>query len=324
MNEVSILLAFAAGLCSFLSPCCLPLIPSYLSFIGGTGMRNDSNYKKHLVVRTASFVLGFTAVFIVLSIILATTFSVFRGISTYINLAAGIIVIVIGINIFFDWYRKGAYPDTSGVCVGCEDTYTKRYNSKKPPENIIGAFLVGAAFAIGWTPCVGPVLGSILFLAGQSGSLTSAVFYLFANSMGLGLPFLCIAIFFDKALGYAAKTAKYKIAIQKISGILLVAIGLLISVGRFQMLNIIIQKWQYRFIDWAATDSLMVRLLPSGIAIIIIIVIISIRMIARKSIFCMKIILPCAIFMLIALLQLLGIIDSAGILSHWFLSLQNL
>jgi cytochrome c-type biogenesis protein len=331
MNEISIVLAFAAGLCSFLSPCCLPLIPSYLSFIGGAGIESTHRYKNRLIVKTASFVLGFTVVFMVLSMLLATTFSIIGTIGTYINRAAGIIVIAMGITIFFDLttrlknlvLRKKS-PEASFVCEGCEDTYEKRYGSKKSPKGIVGAFLVGAAFAVGWTPCVGPVLGSILFLAGQSGSATSAILYLFVYSMGLGLPFLCMAIFFEKAFEYSAKTMKYKGVIQKISGILLIGMGLLIFWGRFQTLNILIQKWQYRFIDWAAAGGRMVQLLPAGIAMIITLCIIGIRLLHKKPVFCLKIAIPCVIFMGIALLQTTGVIDSAGILANWFLSLQNL
>ncbi|GHT82755.1 hypothetical protein FACS1894137_02260 [Spirochaetia bacterium] len=333
MNEVSVLLAFAAGLCSFLSPCCLPLIPSYLSFIGGTGIENmqTGRDKNRLVVKTAGFVLGFTVVFMVLSILLATTFSLFGNIGRYINRAAGIIVIAMGISIFFDLSTriknlvvKKKPSEPSFVCEGCEDTFEKRYRSKKSPKGMAGAFLIGAAFAVGWTPCVGPVLGSILFLAGQSGSAMSAVLYLFVYSMGLGLPFLCMAIFFEKALGYAAKTIKYKGLIQKLSGILLIGIGLLIYWGRFQTLNIIIQKWQYRFIDWAAAGGPLVQLLPAGIAVIITLFLIGIRLLYKKPVFCLKAAIPCVIFMAIALFQTIGLIDSAGIIAGWFTALQNL
>ncbi|MDR0878296.1 MAG: cytochrome c biogenesis CcdA family protein [Treponema sp.] len=329
MNEVSVLLAFIAGLCSFLSPCCLPLIPSYLSFIGGTGLEN----KNRLIVKTASFVLGFTAVFIVLSILLATTFSLNRNvnINKYINRAAGIIIIAMGINIFFgvtsmlkNIVQRKKSPEASFVCEGCEDAYDKRYKSKKSPQGIVGAFLVGAAFAVGWTPCVGPVLAGILFLAGQSGSLISAILYLFVYSMGLGLPFLCMAVFFEKASGFIVKTMKYKGLIQKVSGALLVGIGLLIFGGRFQALNIAIQKWQYRYIDWAAAGGLMVRLLPAGIALVITAAIISVTLLHKKAIFRLKTAIPCGIFTALALLQTIGLINSADILASWFLSLQKL
>jgi cytochrome c-type biogenesis protein len=340
MNEVSILLAFLAGLCSFLSPCCLPLIPSYLSFIGGTSIESlqsqevtqkTGSYKNRLIVRTASFVFGFTVVFMALSLLLVTTFSIFRNISKYINWIAGIIIISVGINSFFDintkiknFVLRKKSKEKLNVCEGCEDTYEKRYSSKKSPNGIVGAFLVGAAFAVGWTPCVGPVLGSILFLAGQSGSFVSAILYLFVYSIGLGLPFLCMAVFFEKTSGYIDKTMKYKGAIQKISGILLICIGFLISFGRFQIINIIIQKWQYRFIDWASAGGLMVRLLPAGVAMSITIFLISIRLLYKKRIFCLKVAVPCVFFMIIALFQTIGVIDSAGILASWFLSLQSL
>ncbi|GHU33532.1 hypothetical protein FACS1894172_12230 [Spirochaetia bacterium] len=342
MNELSIFLAFAAGLCSFLSPCCLPLIPSYLSFISGTSIENlkaqteestgiTGIYKNHLIIKTASFILGFTVVFVILSILLATTFSLIGNINKYINRVAGIIVAAMGINIFFNISTKiknigtqKKEEEQADVCVGCETVYDKRYKTKKSPKGLVGAFLVGAAFAVGWTPCVGPVLGSILFLAGQSGSFFNAIIYLLVYSLGLGLPFLCMAIFFEKAFDYIAKTMKYKNVIQKISGILLVGIGSLIYFGQFQKLNIAIQKWQYNYIDWVSAGGLAVRLLPAGIAMFIVFFLVGIRLLHKKPVFCMKITIPTVILICAALLQTVGIIDSAGMLSRWFLSLQNL
>ncbi|GHV64291.1 hypothetical protein AGMMS49587_16380 [Spirochaetia bacterium] len=170
-GQLSIFLAFAAGLLSFLSPCVLPIIPSYLCIIGGV--------RSHLVAGTVSFILGFSAVFIVLSILLSTTLFLLGGISRYITIAAGIIVIILGLNVIFDFLSFL--------------NYEKRFHLNKRPRGIAGTFLAGAAFGAGWTPCVGPILGSILLLAGQSGKTATAALYLAVYSAGLGLPFLLAA-----------------------------------------------------------------------------------------------------------------------------------
>jgi cytochrome c-type biogenesis protein len=251
-ENLSILLAFGAGLLSFLSPCVLPLIPSYLCFIGGVSLtgagekpeeesRRQNELNPHLIASTLFFILGFSAVFIILSILISATFTLMGGISRYINLGAGIIVIILGLNIIFDFLSFL--------------NYEKRFHPLRRPRGMIGAFFVGAAFGAGWTPCVGPILGSILLLAGQSGGIPRAVLYLAFYSAGLGLPFLLAAIFFNRFLKTAVKLRAHLPLIKRISGILLIFIGLLILSGRYQALNILIQKWQYRFIDWALEED---------------------------------------------------------------------
>lgn len=341
MNELSVLLVFAAGLASFLSPCCLPLIPSYLSFIGGTS-RVDDSAGGHLISRTISFVLGFSVIFIALSIVLVTTFSALGGIAKYVNLVAGVIIIIIGFNIAFNITTRiknrasrtklQASPDSDQakyggfVCEGCEANYEKRYNNKKRPEGVISAFLVGAAFAVAWTPCVGPMLTSILFLASQDGNLVNAILYLGVYSIGLGLPFIFVAIFFEKFLDYINKTLKYQGMIRLISGVILVCVGVTIAFGQFQTLNIVIQKWQYQFIDWVAVSEggLMIRLIPALIAIFIVTVIIAGCLLHKKSLLNLKIAVPCVIFVIIATLQLSGTLNSAELIANWLLSLQTL
>jgi cytochrome c-type biogenesis protein len=226
MSEVSPFIAFAAGLLSFLSPCVLPLIPSYLFFIGGTA-QGDGAGKLRIFARTGFFVAGFSAVFIVLSILVSTVLLFFN--SKYFDIAAGTIVIVLGFNIIFDFLKFL--------------NYEKRPALKKP-ASLIGAFVAGAAFGAGWTPCVGPILGSILLLAGRSGSLPFAAFCLVLYSAGFGIPFLAAAFFFDRFLSGAAFFKKHLRVIQIASGILLIATGILMVSGRFSALGALLAKWQ--------------------------------------------------------------------------------
>jgi len=253
MNEYpSLLLTFAAGFLSFFSPCVLPLIPSYLSILGGAGgiavssTENESADKKRfiLLITTFCFILGFTAVFIVLSIIISTTFLLMGGAARYIRIAAGLIVIILGLNTIFDFLSFL--------------NYEKRLNINKP-RGFIGAFFAGAAFGAGWTPCIGPILTGVLFLAGQSGKAGIAVLYLALYSLGLGLPFILAAVFFDRWLVTAKWFREHLPLIKKASGILLVIMGLLILTGRFSALNIVLQKWQYQYIFWAQDKALPFR-----------------------------------------------------------------
>ncbi|MDR2662306.1 MAG: cytochrome c biogenesis protein CcdA [Treponema sp.] len=250
----SLALVFAAGLLSFLSPCVLPLIPSYISILGSVKTREDhagnpasgAAGQFPLLITTGCFILGFSAVFVILSILISATFLLMGGVSKYLQAAAGIIVIILGLNVLFDFLTLL--------------NYEKRFHVKKKTPGRLGAFLAGAAFGTGWTPCIGPILTSVLLLAGQNGKAGMAALYLAVYSLGLGLPFLLAAAFFDRFLTTAAWFRARLRVIKTISGIVLIVMGVLILTGRFSILNIALQKWQFRFIDWAADKALPFRL----------------------------------------------------------------
>jgi cytochrome c-type biogenesis protein len=169
------------------------------------------------------------------------------GVLRFVTIAAGVIVIALGLNVLFDFAKIL--------------NYEKRLRPAGRPKGITGGFFAGMAFGAGWTPCIGPILTSILLLAGQSGKAGIAVLYLACYSLGLGLPFLLAAVFFDRFLVSAARLKRHFPAIKKISGVLLIVIGILILTGRFTALNILIQGAQYRYINWAETKALPFRLL---------------------------------------------------------------
>ena len=257
----SILLTFVAGFLSFFSPCVLPLIPSYLSILGSAGgisssTDSESSGRKRLVlfVTTLCFILGFTVIFIIFSIIISATFLLMGGVSKYIQIGAGIIVIILGLNYMFDFIAVL--------------NYEKRLHTQKKPRGLIGAFLAGAAFGAGWTPCIGPILTGVLFLAGQSGKAGIAALYLALYSLGLGLPFLLAAIFFDRYLVPAKWFRQRLPLIKKISACILIIMGLLILSGRFSALNIAMQRWQYQFIYWAEDKALFFRVLANWLKMI--------------------------------------------------------
>ncbi|MCL2270040.1 MAG: cytochrome c biogenesis protein CcdA [Treponema sp.] len=260
MGELpSVVLTFTAGFLSFFSPCVLPLIPSYLSILGGAGgiaSLTDGGTEKPsgknrfiLLITTLCFVLGFTAVFIILSIIISTTFLLMGGVGKYIRIVAGIIVIILGVHYFFDFITVL--------------NYEKRLRITNKRKGMLGAFLAGSAFGAGWTPCIGPILTGVLFLAGQSGKAGIAALYLALYSLGLGLPFLAAALFFDHYF-VPSKWFRDKLPlIKKISGCLLIIMGLLIITNRFSALNHALQKWQYQYMYWAEDKALFFRILAN-------------------------------------------------------------
>ena len=235
-----------AGLLSFLSPCVLPLIPSYLCVIGGSPPSSDGGrLQPRLVALTLSFVLGFSAVFITLSIISAATFNLMGNATRWIGWVSGAVVIVLGLNIVFNFI-----PFLS---------YEKR--PRFAGRGIAGTFVTGAAFGAGWTPCVGPVLAGVLLLAAQGGVPRAAVF-LACYSAGLALPFLLASLFFNAFLKASEKIRPYLPAIQKISGVLLVVLGALIASGQYQRFSALAAQWQPNPAASGRADS--VQAIPAG------------------------------------------------------------
>jgi cytochrome c-type biogenesis protein len=231
-QNLSFLIAFSSGLLTFLSPCVLPLIPSFLFIIGSSPAGENDENRPNPVARTLSYILGFSAVFIVFSIVFSATFNLMSGAFRYINIVSGLIVIILGFNVLFNFLSIL--------------NYEKIIHLKNKPKGIIGAFLAGGAFGAGWTPCVGPILASILLLAANSGSVPLAVIYLVFFSVGLGLPFLLASIFYDAFLKVSKKLRSFLPLIQRVCGILLILTGILILSGRYQVLSIIAAQFQNR------------------------------------------------------------------------------
>lgn len=256
-------LAFAAGLLSFLSPCVLPLIPSYLGILGGVGINSPGSGaptvdRSRLLPAAAGFVLGFSVVFIALGIVISATFYLMGGVTRYITWAGGIIVIVLGFNILFDFFSFLNYekrPLLQGLFKG------RRLSGPSRAGGIATAFAAGAAFATGWTPCIGPILTGILFMAGQGGATGTAVLYLTVYSAGLAIPFILVALFFDSFLKHASRFRSRLPLIRRVSGILLIGIGLMILTGHYSTFNILAQRMIFGYIEWAEGRAIPFRLL---------------------------------------------------------------
>ncbi|MBT3272688.1 MAG: cytochrome c biogenesis protein CcdA [Spirochaetales bacterium] len=241
-------LAFVAGVLSFLSPCILPLIPAYLSLMGGTTiqeMKDSGARRLSAFTNTIFFVIGFSIVFMVLGILFSSTFALLGGATQIINIIAGIVVILLGLNFIFDFWK----------ILNIE----KRFQMEKRPTSKPAALLFGMAFGAGWSPCIGPILSSILFLAGTSGSLGRGIVLLSIYSIGLGLPFLLTGLFLPFALKQLDKIKKHLKSIKIGSGVFLIFVGALILFGRLQKLNIFLFSLAYRIETWELENPAAAR-----------------------------------------------------------------
>lgn len=226
-GSVGIAAAFVAGVASFLSPCVLPLIPGYLSFITGVTMADLSGGKlplKTVLVPSLLFVLGFSLVFVGLGASASALGSVlmqYRGVLVQV---AGVLVFIFGFFMLGIIKVPWLYGEA-------------RFEMGKARSfGRAAAFVMGMAFAFGWTPCVGPILGSILALAGSTGSVARGALLLVAYSLGLGVPFVLTAMLFGQLRGALAWLNRHSLVINRVAGVLLMIVGVLIFSGQLTRL----------------------------------------------------------------------------------------
>ena len=220
---LSMLIALAAGVISFLSPCVLPIVPPYLAYMAGTSsteLTEQTGPDKRVVTAALFFVLGLSTVFLILgstASLLGQTFALYQQYFTWFG---GIIVLAFGLHFLgviripflfrearFDVGDKGGTPG--------------------------GAYLLGLAFAFGWTPCIGPVLGSILFLAADSASVWKGMVLLAVYAAGLGIPFLLAAIFLNRFIGMMQRLRRHMGTVERVMGVMLIGVGVLLLTGGF-------------------------------------------------------------------------------------------
>jgi cytochrome c-type biogenesis protein len=225
MESVGVLAALFGGLISFVSPCVLPLVPFYLCYVGGISIEELGGDKRSAaatgaVVRAAiAFVLGFTTIFVALG---ATASALGRALASYwgvLSVVAGIVVIVMGLH-FLGLFRVGLLYREARVRVG----------EVKP--GLAGAYVLGLAFALGWTPCIGPILATILGLAGASETLGRGAILLAVYSLGLGIPFIAAAAFAPAFIAWAGGFRRHLAAVEKGMGAFLVLAGILFVTGQ--------------------------------------------------------------------------------------------
>ena len=224
-------IAFLAGLISFLSPCVLPLIPGYICYISGTSLEKLVEKKNNLVfIKTVFFSLGFSFVFISLGLTASFLGNFFLNNYDILRIIAGIIII------FFSLQLMGI------VNFQFMNRDIRIFNYQKS-QNLTFPLIVGAAFAFGWTPCIGPILGSILTLAAIEENLSKAILLLSFYSLGLAIPFVVSGVLFHKFIFFSKSFRKYISAITKVGGFILLLTGIAILNGQLQVLGFFILEY---------------------------------------------------------------------------------
>ncbi len=231
--DVTYLGAFAAGIVSFLSPCVLPLVPPYLCFLGGVTFEELSQsgetqeggspargIGKQVALSSVTFVLGFATVFIALGATASWAGAFVGEHLETLSMIAGVVIIALGLH-FIGIFR---------ISVLFREF---RLHVAEKPAGLLGAYVIGLAFAFGWTPCVGPVLATILFIAGNESSVMNGAALLAAYALGIGLPFIVAALAIGPFLGFMQRFRKHLGTMEKIMGALLVITGLLFVTGGF-------------------------------------------------------------------------------------------
>ncbi len=222
------LAAFLAGILSFLSPCVLPLVPGYVSLISGATVEDLQTDSRRMLgtvmLHSLTFIAGFSVVFIALG---AVATGVGQLANEYHNLlakVAGVIVIIFGLHLTGLLKIKALYAD-------------KRLHEVKGGASAWGSFAVGFAFAFGWTPCIGPILATILVFAGAQETVFKGVLLLAVYSMGLAVPFLLTSLGVDRFLGFYTKFRRHLHTVEVVSGVLLIAVGVLIFMNNLRILS---------------------------------------------------------------------------------------
>ncbi len=215
--------AFTAGLLSFLSPCVLPLVPSYVTFITGLSLEDVQRTRRTALVHALLFILGFTLIFLALGAGATALGSVLRAYRDWIIRIGGVLVIVFGL------YLLGVF-DLAAF------SRERRVHLADKPVGYLGTVLVGVAFGAGWTPCIGPILGSILMYTASSADLGRGLQLLSAYSLGLAVPFLLSAILVQQFLQFFTRIRRQLVWVTRVSGAVMVVVGLLMVTSYFTIL----------------------------------------------------------------------------------------
>src|SRR5438067_2765192 len=220
--------AFLAGLISFLSPCVLPLVPGYVSLISGAGVEelksSESQLLRKLMLNSMGFIVGFSVVFVTLGAISTEVGQLLARYKSMLAQIAGVVIILFGLHLTGVFKIKALYTDA-------------RLHSVKGNSTPFGAFVIGFAFAFGWTPCLGPILTAILTIAGEQDTLVKGILLLAVYSLGLAVPFLLTSLLMERFLKFYSRFRSKMHALEIASGGLLIALGVLLVIGRFTLIS---------------------------------------------------------------------------------------
>jgi cytochrome c-type biogenesis protein len=235
--EVTYVAALVAGVLSFISPCVLPLIPGYISFVSGVSLEEmrgggarPASSRRQVVVTSLAFILGFSLVFIAFGASASAIGQFVMRNLPMLGKVAGVVIVIFGLH-------------TMGVFRLPFLEMEKRAHAQARPAGLLGAMLVGVAFAFGWTPCIGPILAGILAVAGSRETVMEGVVLLAVYSAGLAIPFLLTSLAIDRFFSLTARIRKHYHTIEVISGGLLVVIGVLIFTGQFTIITQFLQPY---------------------------------------------------------------------------------
>jgi len=222
------ILAFVAGFASFLSPCVLPLVPGYVSLISGAGVEElksaRSQLMRRVMINSIGFILGFSIVFITLGAISTEIGQLAAQYKHTLSIVAGVVVIIFGLHLTGLFQIKWLLQDA-------------RLHNVKGSSTPIGAFVIGFAFAFGWTPCLGPILSAILLIAGQEDKVAQGILLLAVYSLGLAVPFLMTSLLMERFLKFYSRFRSHMHALEVASGGLMIALGILLVIGRFTLIS---------------------------------------------------------------------------------------
>jgi len=228
--QVSFLTAFLAGLLSFLSPCVLPLVPGYISFISGISLdeiRSSQDKQQHrkalkkVALNSLLFIFGFSFIFVLLGASATFIGGFLQSKMAMLSKIAGVVIIIFGL------HMTGAFNIKFLE-------YEKRFHAQKKPLTLLGSFLVGMAFAFGWSPCIGPILAAILFYASTQETVYQGIGLLASYSLGLGIPFFIAGLAVNAFFGIFTWFKRYLRTIEIIAGIFLIILGILIFTNQLQ------------------------------------------------------------------------------------------
>ena len=225
---IEFFIAFGAGLISFLSPCVLPLIPGYISYISGQSLQNILESKKINLFSLILFCMGFSSIFVILGASASFLGNILLQNSEFLRIIAGIIIIIFSLQLI-------------GILKIPYLNFEKRFDAKES-KNILFPYVIGIAFGFGWTPCIGPILGSILALASIEETLSRAVVLLISYSSGLAIPFVLSGYLIQRFLLFSKNIKKNINLISKIGGITLLITGILILTNQLQVIGFYIIK----------------------------------------------------------------------------------
>jgi cytochrome c-type biogenesis protein len=222
------LAAFVAGLISFLSPCVLPLVPGYVSLISGVGVEQlklkEGELFRKVMLNSGAFIIGFSIVFITLGAISTEVGQVLAQYKSLLARIAGVVIILFGLHLTGVFQIKALLADT-------------RLHGLKGSSSAWGAFVIGFAFAFGWTPCVGPILAVVLGFAAAQDTVWKGIFLLAIYSAGLAVPFLLTSLGIERFLKFYNRFKFHMHAVEVASGVLLIALGILLVMGRFALIS---------------------------------------------------------------------------------------